>query len=78
MPNNLKNWKFRDVEKFLTKRGFILTKINSSHHFYRGVVDNVLRQVHVQKHPGETLKLRLMKEVIADSGISKEEWFGER
>ena len=74
MANNLFNWTFADVNKFLKENGFQVTHTKGSHYFYLGSVNNNLRQVCVAFHGRRIIRPKTMKSIIDQSGISKEEW----
>ena len=77
MPRRMFNWKFADVDRFLRENNFRIDhgRTNGSHYFYHGYINRVLRIVHVPFHGSGTIKSRTMKSIIAQSGVSKEEWF---
>jgi len=74
MPNGLRNWKFRDAERFLKKNKFSLNHTNGSHFYYTGHVNKVLKNVCVPYHGSKSIKPRTLKGIILQSGISKKEW----
>lgn len=74
MPNGVMNWTFDDVVKFLKKHNFVYNYTKASHYFYIGTYDSKSRQVSVPFHGKSAIKPRTLKSIIAQSGISKEEW----
>jgi len=74
MSNGLFNWTFIEVENFLKKNNFILNYTNSSHFYYRGHYDGILRNVCVPFHCKKSIKPRTMKGIILQSGIPKKIW----
>lgn len=74
MPRGVFNWTFRDVEKFLKKRGFTYVYTKASHYFYSGFINGKPRLVQVQFHGEVALKPRTLKGIMAQAGIPKEEW----
>jgi len=74
MPRGLRNWTFRDVERFLKERKFRLNYTNGSHYYYIGHVGGILRNVCVQFHASKSIKTRTLKGIILQSGISQEKW----
>jgi len=71
MPKRLANWTFKDVENFLKEHNFVLNYTNGSHFYYYGRGKNVC----VPFHGSKAIKLRTMKGIILQSGISEKEWF---
>jgi len=78
MSKGILNWTFRDVETFLKEHSFVLNHTNGSHYYYVGYVDKIMRQVCLPRHGSLSIKPRTMKGIIAQSGISKEKWFGNK
>lgn len=76
MPNGLFNWTFSDVESFLKERKFNLHHTNGSHFYYIGNYDKKIRQVCVPFHGNKSIKPRIMRGIILQSGIPKKEWIG--
>ena len=74
MPNQLKNWKFKDVERFLRAHGFYLHHTNGSHYYYLG---KDMQQVCVPFHGSKAIKPRTMKGIIIQSGVNQVVWFGK-
>jgi predicted RNA binding protein YcfA (HicA-like mRNA interferase family) len=74
MPNYLKNWKYRDVEKFLRKNGFYFNYARGSHHYFVGSINGVLKQVTVPFHGSSAIVPRTMKSIIEQSGIEVSRW----
>ena len=74
MPRGLMNWDFYDVEKFLKGRGFHLNHVRGSHHYFTAAVGGITRQVLVAFHGSKSIKPRVMKSIIDQSGIPKNEW----
>jgi len=78
MPNNCYNWTFKDIEKFLGKHGFVLKRINGSHYFFVGKINEVDKLVCVPFHTNKAIDPRVLKGVICQSGIDKKEWIQKR
>lgn len=76
MPNKLFNWTFKDVVSFLKEHGFRHHHIRGSHHYYIANRDG-MHMVCVPFHGNKAIKGPTMKGIIRQSGIPKEEWFGE-
>lgn len=74
MPRGLHNWDFYAVEKFLKKNGFYLNHTRGSHHYFVAVIGGVTRQVLVAFHGSKSINPKTMKSIIAQSGISIEDW----
>jgi len=73
MPHGIKNWTFKDVEKFLKQHNFVLDHIEGSHHFYI-LLDNDSISVCVPFHGNKSISPRTMKGIISQSGIDKKTW----
>ncbi len=76
MPNNLKNWSFHDVVKFLHQHYFkALRNKGGSHHYFQGLVDGRIKLIEVQYHPKESIKIKTLKHgIIVKSGIPEKVW----
>jgi len=74
MPRNIYNWGYDDVVSFLKQHFFIEVHIDSSHHYYRGNINNNDKLAHIQDHKGETINPKTLKNVIRQSGIPKIYW----
>ena len=74
MPKSLVNWTYTKVVDFLKENNFSLNHTNGSHFYYRGFVENRMRQVCVPFHGSKSIKPRTIKGIILQSGISKSEW----
>lgn len=74
MPNELSNWTFREVERFLKQKGFALHHTNGSHYYYKGVAEGEVRNVCVPFHGQTAIKPRTLKGIIQQSGISRKSW----
>lgn len=74
MPRGLLNWDFYAVEKFLKKRGFRLNHVRGSHHYFTGVIGGITRQVLVAFHGSRAIKPRVMKSIVEQLGIPKNDW----
>lgn len=70
----LVNWTYGEVVDFLKENSFSLNHSNGSHFYYRGFVDNKMRQVCIPFHGSKSIKPRTMRGIILQSGISKENW----
>lgn len=77
MPRGILNWKFSDVARFLTGRGFKLNYTNGSHYYYVGHTNGVYRQVCVPFHTSKAIKPRTMRGIILQSGVDRREWVGK-
>ena len=72
MPNGLRNWKYRDVTKFLSKNNFTLVRQKSgSHEFWQSKKSGKIVNVNWTKreYPVKTLEI-----MISQSGLSKKDW----
>lgn len=74
MAGAFTNWTFREVEKFLKSKAFVLNHTNGSHFYYKGVYDGVIHNVCVPFHGQTAIKPRTMKGIVEQSGIPKKEW----
>jgi predicted RNA binding protein YcfA (HicA-like mRNA interferase family) len=74
MTRGVFNWTYRDVVDVLKKHGFWLNDISSSHHFYIRFEHGRFYQASVPFHGKKTIKPKTMKSIIAQSGLSKEDW----
>lgn len=74
MPNNLFNWTFNDVVRFLKDYGFTWNYTKGSHYFYVGKYNKQFRQVCIPFHGSKTISPKTMKGIILQSGIEKEKW----
>ncbi len=74
MPRGIFNWTFAEVDKFLKDRGFRVNHTKGSHYYYHGTSNGELRIVCVPFHGHKSINPRTMKSIIAQSGISYEEW----
>ncbi|MDP2669399.1 MAG: type II toxin-antitoxin system HicA family toxin [bacterium] len=74
MPKKLSNWTFRDIVGFLKARGFGLHRVRGSEHFYKGIYGGEQRLVSVPFHGQKPIKPGTFKSIIAQSGISQDEW----
>ncbi len=77
MPKGLFNWSFSDVEKFLKKNGFVYNYTNGSHYYFRASIDNKMRNVCVPFHANKSIKLKVIKSIILQSGIEMKKWIGK-
>jgi len=62
----------RKLIKVLKKKGFILHRINGSHHTFKRTSDKVT--VTVPVHPGHDLGRGLTKSILKDASITDEEF----
>ncbi|OGG77333.1 hypothetical protein A3B35_00205 [Candidatus Kaiserbacteria bacterium RIFCSPLOWO2_01_FULL_54_24] len=74
MTRGKSNWTFRDVEKFLRSKGFVLDHVRGSHHYFRGFVEGHLQMTHVQFHGSDSIHPKTLGSIIKQSGISENEW----
>ena len=77
MPRGLNNWTYRDVDRFLRKRGFVLrySESGSGHRYYVRVEKVGEYVVTVAYHGDKTAYgHRVMRSMIAQSGIVAQEW----
>jgi len=74
MPRKLSNWTFREVTGFLKTKGFSLHRVRGSEHFYKTFYDGAQRLVSVPFHGSKIIKPGTFKSIIAQSGISEQEW----
>ncbi|MBI3963173.1 MAG: hypothetical protein HY335_10485 [Deinococcus sp.] len=64
-----------DVERILKARGFVLERSVGSHYQYQGMVRGVSRRVTVMASVGQ-YDDRLIKYMISQSGLTREEFYG--
>lgn len=76
MPRGVFNWTAEEVVRFLKENDFSLSHTHGSHYYYIGFVGGLSRQVSVPFHGSRAIKPRTLKGIIAQSGISKDRWFG--
>jgi predicted RNA binding protein YcfA (HicA-like mRNA interferase family) len=76
MPRGLMNWTFHDVVRFLKDKKFRHSYTHGSHYYYIGSYNGIMRQVSVPFHGSKSIKPRTMKSIVAQSGMSQEEWLG--
>jgi len=74
MPRGKSNWTFKDVEKFLRNKGFVLHHVRGSHHYFRGFQDGEIKMTHVQYHGSSSIHPKTLGSIIKQSGIPEEEW----
>ena len=74
MTKAIFNWRFKDVETFLKRNGFVLNHTNGSHFYYRGTIEDIVRNVCVPFHGNQAIKPRTLKGIILQSGIPQKEW----
>jgi predicted RNA binding protein YcfA (HicA-like mRNA interferase family) len=74
MPNNVKNWTYKNVVTFLKENKFVLHHTRGSHFYFIGSYKNILRQVCVPYHGNVAIKPRTLKGIISQSGIPLENW----
>lgn len=69
-----------EVEKILERAGFILKRTSGSHNQWEGIVKGKRRLVTVDKlsRSSETFGKRLMKSMIRQSGMTKDEFYSYR
>ncbi len=72
MPNNRRNWKFKEIVKILEENNFRLIHIKGSHHIYHGNICGQMKMVCVPKH--KTIDVGTMGCIIKQSGIDKNLW----
>ncbi|SRR6266496_4517600 len=71
------NWSFDEVVEFLTLNGFIEIKVDSSHHIFKGVVNDITTLVEVQYHANVHGMIKpgtLRDGIIVQSRIPAAEW----
>ena len=71
MPRGLNNWTYRDVDRFLRKRGFVLkySESGSAHRYYVRTEQDGEQIVTVAFHGAKTMYgHRVMRSMIAQSG----------
>jgi len=66
---------FREVARILEKSGFVLKRVEGSHHHYEGYVKGSRRVVTLVKNISEFDPF-LLKSMIAQSGLTREEFYG--
>jgi predicted RNA binding protein YcfA (HicA-like mRNA interferase family) len=71
MTRGLFNWTFYDVKKFLEEHGFVRYHTEGSHYYFVG---NKGRVVQVPFHGSKVLKVRTLKGIMRQSGISVDVW----
>jgi len=64
-----------EVIKVLEARGFVFVRTAGSHRRYQGHVRGQTRSVTVDTHY-QQLDVKLLKRVIAQSGLTREEFYG--
>ena len=74
MACGLHNWTFKDVVRFLKCHGFVFSYTNGSHHFYFRPDMSNRSPVCVAFHGSKAIAPRVLKSIIRQSGISKDEW----
>ena len=75
MPRKLANWTFKEIERFLKTKDFVLNHTNGSHFYYKGSGGGLIRSICVPFHGNnEPIKPRTVKAIIIQSGISIDEW----
>lgn len=74
MPRGLNNWEAGSVIKFLKKNGFTHTHTNGSHFYYSRKTGSKSYVVTVPVHTKRPIHPKVMKSIIDQSGISKDEW----
>jgi predicted RNA binding protein YcfA (HicA-like mRNA interferase family) len=69
-----------EVEKILERAGFILKRTSGSHHQWEGTIKGQRRLVTVDmlSRSSETFGKRLMKSMIWQSGMTKDEFYSYR
>lgn len=77
MPRGLHNWTFKDIQKFLHKRGFTLLKVIGSHHYFLKKENDKEFLPQVPFHGTKAIHPKTMETIIAKSGISRKEWEGK-
>jgi len=78
MPRGFYNWTAEDVIRFLKENGFLHNHTRGSHFYYVGKYGKEFRQVCIPFHGKRALKPRLLKGIIAQSGIPKDRWLNWR
>ncbi len=72
MPNGLRNWKYKDVVKFLKKKGFEIDhQIPGSHEFWSN--ESKDRIVNINRS-NKSYPQRTLETMIRQSGIDKKKW----
>ncbi len=74
MSNNLKNWNFSQVVKFLRLNKFCYFKTRGSHFQYKKIEKNKTFLVVVQSHGSVSIPVGTMNSIVRQSGIKKEVW----
>jgi len=74
VPKKLSNWTFRDITGFLKTKDFSLHRVRGSEHFYKGLCNGEQKLVSVPFHGSKIIKPGTFKSIIAQSGISEQEW----
>jgi len=74
MASGVRNWNFNNVVSLLKDNGFQLNHIKGSHYFYVAKINGKMRQVCVPKHGKQAFKPRTLKGMVAQSGLSQEDW----
>lgn len=75
MTKGVKNWSYRDVQKFLQDNHFYIAKTKGSHIHFVGNINKESRIVTVPFHNKGGIKPKTMQSIIAQSGIKKDKWF---
>jgi len=73
MPRGIKNWKYKNVIKFLNENGFIFShQLGGSHE--KWINEETSCIVEINKHGNKEFLPRTLETMIRQSGIGKKEW----
>jgi len=73
MPNGLRNWDFKLIDKFLLEHYFKRVNVKGSH-YYRSRINNENKLTFVQNHNNKSIPQKTLESAINQSGIPKEIW----
>lgn len=76
MPRKYPPLKPREIEEILIKRGFVFSHWRGSHKYFAGEWAGSKRLVTVDFHYEVTNDPRLIKSIIRQSGMTREEFYG--
>lgn len=74
MGDKLRVFTAREIERILSKYGFILISQKGSHRKWRNLSTG--RQVIVPSHSGRNLPIGTLRNILSNADIPEEEWRG--
>lgn len=74
MGEKIRQFTARELERLLSRFGFILISQKGSHRKWRNISTG--RQVIVPSHAARTIPLGTLRNILSNSGIPEEEWKG--